>query len=170
MSDGSGEPPYAVRKAHRRWCHSCTRSGPRAERDSRPKRRRVGTTEVTIGYFDAAALATILAPGEAGDRGAALWASFDAACTQQFSEIEVPSRIGRQLDRMAWVWALNSLSVVGATDQLHTAAVDLAWLGAPPSVALHVAAAELTAVDHYVTSDAVAASWAAARGLDVISL
>jgi hypothetical protein len=125
---------------------------------------------VTIGYLDGQALITTLSPGAAGDRGAAIWASFDATCTHQFSELEVPSTIGRQLDRLVWVWALNSLSVIAHNETMHKAAIDLAWLGAPIPVALHVAAAESTGVDHFVTSDPVAESWALMRGLNVISL
>ena len=125
---------------------------------------------MTVGYLDGHALVAILSPGPAGDRGAAVWAAFDAACTHQLSELEVPSAIGRQLERVAWVWALNSLSPIMFNPEMHAAAIDLAWLGAPAPVAVHVAAAELTGVDHFVTTDAVAASWAAMRGLNVIAL
>ena len=93
-----------------------------------------------------------------------------APLRSQLAEIEVPSAIGRQLDRVAWIWALNSLSLIMFNPEMHAAAIDLAWLGAPAPVAVHVAAAELTGVDHFVTTDAVAASWAAMRGLNVIAL
>lgn len=125
---------------------------------------------MTVGYLDGHALVAILSPGPAGDRGAAVWEAFDAACTHQLSEIEVPSAIGRQLDRVAWVWALNSLSLVMFNPEMHTAAIDLAWLGAPTQVAVHVAAAESAGVDHFVTTDPVAASWASLRGLNVIAI
>ncbi len=125
---------------------------------------------MTVGYLDGHALIAILSPGLAGDRAAAVWAAFDAACTHQLSEIEVPSAIGRQRDRVAWIWALNSLSLITFNPEMHAAAIDLAWLGAPAQVAVHVAAAELTGVDHFVTTDPVAASWASLRGLNVIAL
>ena len=97
---------------------------------------------MTVGYLDGHTLVAILSPGPADDRAAAVWAAFDAACTHQMAEIEVPSAIG-QLDRVAWIWALNSLSLVMFNPEMHTAAIDLAWLGAPTQVAVHVAAAEL---------------------------
>lgn len=125
---------------------------------------------MTVGYLDSHALVAILSPGPAGDRAAAVWAAFDAACTHQLSEIEVPAAIGRQLDRVAWVWALNSLSLVMFNPEMHAAAIDLAWLGAPTQVAVHVATAESAGVDHFVTTDPVAASWASLRGLNVIAL
>jgi hypothetical protein len=125
---------------------------------------------VTVGYIDGSALVTILSPGPRGDKGAAVWASFDATCTHQFSELEVPSSIGRSLDRVAWIWALNSLSVIAPHTAMHANAIDLAWLGAPPLVAVHVAAAESVQVDHFVTADPIAESWATLRGLNVISL
>jgi hypothetical protein len=125
---------------------------------------------VTIGYLDATALITILSPGPAGDRGGAIWSAFDAACTHQITEIEVPSLIGRQLNRVAWVWALHSLSTILANEEVHAKAIDLAWLGAPLGTALHVAAAELACVDHFLTSDPIGESWASLRGLDVIFL
>lgn len=125
---------------------------------------------MTIGYLDGTALVSILSPGSAGDRGSAIWAAFDATCTHQLTEIEVPSRIGRQLNRIAWVWALNSLSTILFNEDLHERAIDLAWLGAPAVAALHVAAAELACVDHFVTSDPANESWASLRGLDVILL
>ena len=125
---------------------------------------------MTIAYLDGTALISILSPGPTGDRGAAIWAAFDAACTHQLTEIEVPSRIGRQLNRVAWVWALNSLSTILSNEELHERAIDLAWLGAPLAAAVHVAAAELACVDHFVTSDPINESWASIRGLHVIVL
>lgn len=125
---------------------------------------------MTVGYLDGSALAASLSPGYVGDRVASVWSSFDAACTSQFTEVEVPSQIGRHLDRVAWVWAVNSLAIVGMSDDLHHTAVDLAWLGAPPNVALHIAAARTTEVDHFVTVDAVAASWAEMQGLNVVKI
>lgn len=125
---------------------------------------------MTVGYIDSSALIKILSPGPAGDVGAAAWASFDATCTYHLSEIDVPSVVGRSIERVAWIWALNSLSVINPNDALHRTAVDLAWLGAPTIVALHIAAAETTNVDHFVTADDVSRSWASIRGLNVISL
>ncbi len=123
---------------------------------------------MTVGYIDGSALIASLSAGPAGDRAAAIWSSFDATCTAQFSEVEVPSAIGRNLDRVAWVWAINSLSVVMANEEVHRTAIDLAWLGAPPAVAIHVAAAQTTQVDHFLTANTVAAQWADVRGLNVI--
>lgn len=125
---------------------------------------------MTVGYIDGVALAASLAPGPVGDRVAVVWSSFDATCTSSFTEVEVPSLIGRQLDRVAWVWAINSLSLVTLSDEVRRAAVDLAWLGAAPSIAFHVATAETTEVDHFVTVDDACASWAEMRGLNVIKL
>ncbi len=130
----------------------------------------MGASRVTIGYIDASAVAVSLSPGSSGDRAAAIWASFDAACTSTLTEVEVPSLIGRSLDRVAWVWAMNTLSVVLPNDLSHRSAVDLAWLGAPASVALHVAAAETIQADHFLTADFTAAQWADIRGLNVITL
>lgn len=123
---------------------------------------------MTIGYLDGSALITILSPGAAGERGSSIWRAFDAVCTHQLTEIEVPSHVGRQLNRVAWVWALNSLSTISMSDELHAKAIDLAWLGAPLSTAVHVAAAEFARVDHFVTSDSTSESWASLRGLDVL--
>jgi hypothetical protein len=125
---------------------------------------------VTVGYLDGSALAASLSPGSLGDQVAAVWSAFDATCTSSFTEIEVPSLIGRQLDRVAWVWAINSLSLVAVNDEVQRAAVDLAWLGAPPAVAFHVAAAVTTEADHFVTVDEQCASWAEVRGLNVVKL
>jgi hypothetical protein len=125
---------------------------------------------VTIGYVDGSALGAILSPGEAGRVGASVWKSFDATCAHQVVEIEVPSAIGRDLNRVAWIWALNSLTLVPPTDEMRATAIDLAWLGAPPIVALHVAVADRIGVDHFVTADNVAASWAEMRGLNVVVL
>lgn len=125
---------------------------------------------MTVGYIDGAALAASLVPGPVGDRVAAVWSAFDATCTSFLTEVEVPSLIGRQLDRVAWVWTINSLSLVTLNDEVQRAAVDLAWLGASPSIAFHVAAAATTEVDHFVTVDDASASWAEMRGLNVIKL
>ena len=125
---------------------------------------------MTVGYLDGTALVASLSPGAVGDLVAAVWMSFDATCTSQFTEIEVPSIIGRRLDRVAWVWAINSLSIVMVNDEVHRAAVDLAWLGAPSNIAFHIAAAATTAVDHFVTVDDTAATWAEMRGLNVVKL
>jgi hypothetical protein len=125
---------------------------------------------VTIGYLDGHALAAIQSPGEPGGTGAAIWRAFDATCSHSIIEIEVPSLVGRQMNRLAWVWALSALSLIQAHDELFKAAIDLAWLGAPTNVALHVAAAEFVGVDHFVTADAVTASWAEMRRLNVTNL
>lgn len=125
---------------------------------------------VTVGYLDSSAIVSVLSPGRKGDRVAALWSSFDATCTYDLAEVEVPSLIGRQIDRMAWVWAINSLSVISSNSEIRTTAIDLAWLGAPPLVAFHVSAAEAAGVDHFVSDDDVARSWAAMRGLNTVSL
>ncbi len=125
---------------------------------------------MTVGYIDGPALVASLSPGAVGDQVAALWSSFDATCTSQFTEVEVPSLVGRQLDRVAWVWAINALSIVTLNDEVHRAAIDLAWLGTPPNIAFHVATAVTTEVDHFVTVDSVSASWAEMRGLNVVKL
>ena len=125
---------------------------------------------MTVGYIDGPALVASLSPGPVGDRVAAVWSSFDATCTSQFTEVEVPSQIDRQLDRVAWVWAINSLAIVTVSDEVQRAAVDLAWLGAPPNIAFHIAAALTTEVDHFVTVDDASASWAEMHGLNVIKL
>ncbi len=125
---------------------------------------------MTVGYIDGSALIASLSPGSTGDRVAAIWSSFDAACTSQFTELEVPSAIGRNLDRVAWVWAMNSLSMVMANEESHRTAIDLAWLGAPPGVAIHIATAETTQADHFLTADTIAAQWADICGLNVIAV
>ncbi len=125
---------------------------------------------MTVGYIDGTALAASLAPGPVGDRVVAVWSSFDATCTSYFTEVEVPSLIGRRIDRVAWVWAVNALSLVTLNDEVQRAAVDLAWLGAPPSIAFHVSAAVTTEVDHFLTVDDTSASWAEMRGLNVIKV
>jgi hypothetical protein len=125
---------------------------------------------VTVGYLDSSALSLIMVPGEAGAKGAAVWDAFDSACTHQFSEIEVPAEIGRDLNRFSWVWAINLLSIVSMTEEMQRTAIDLAWLGAPASVALHIAAAEATGADHFVTGSEVAESWSLLRGLNTIRI
>jgi hypothetical protein len=125
---------------------------------------------VTVGYVDGFALATVLSPGERGALGSRVWAALDATCTSAITEVEVPSLIGRQLNRVAWVWAFNSLSIVSESDEVHRRAIDLGWLGAPAIAALHIAVAEVVKVDHFLTADEVTASWATIRSLDVISL
>jgi hypothetical protein len=127
-------------------------------------------TSVTVGYFDDSALAAVLTPGDQGDRCSAIWSSFDAACTHTISEIVVPSVVGHNIHRMAWVWTLNSISVMSHTEQTQAVAIDLAWLGAPTIVALHVAAAVVSQADHFVSADSIAQSWAALRGLNVVTL
>ena len=125
---------------------------------------------MTIGYIDGFGLAAVLSPGPAGDRGALVWDALDAACAHRIVELEVPSAIGRSLDRMAWIWALHTLSMMTTTSDVSASAIDLAWLGAPPLVALHVACAEHIGVDHFITADDVSASWASIRGLNVLKL
>jgi class 3 adenylate cyclase len=125
---------------------------------------------VTVGYIDGSALAASVSPGPVGNRVAAVWSSFDAACTSQLTEVEVLSLIGRQLDRIAWVWAINSLSVVTLSDEIQRRAVDLAWLGAPPNIAFHVAAAATMEADHFVTVDEISSAWAQMNGLNVVEL
>jgi hypothetical protein len=125
---------------------------------------------VSVGYFDASAVVQLVSSGPRGDRGAAIWSSFDAGCTHALTEVEVPCLIGRTVDRMAWVWVLHSLSVIAHDARIHTGSVDLAWLGAPTMIAVHVAAAEATGADTYVCADEVAASWAEVRGLNVVLL
>ncbi len=123
---------------------------------------------MTVGYLDSSALAVIMVPGEAGQRGSVIWNALDSACTHQLSEIEVPADIGRDLNRFGWVWAVNLLAIVSMTDEIHAAAIDLAWLGAPVSTAIHVATAECIQVDHYLTANAISESWAQLRGLNTI--
>jgi hypothetical protein len=111
-----------------------------------------------------------MVPGEAGAKGAAIWDALDIACTHQLSEIEVPAEIGRDLNRFSWVWAVNLLSIVSMTQEIQKAAIDLAWIGAPAMVAVHVAAAETMGADHFVTGHEVAESWALLRGLNTIRI
>jgi predicted nucleic acid-binding protein len=125
---------------------------------------------VTIGYLDSSALAVIMLPGDAGQRGAEVWNALDSACTHHLSEIEVPAEIGRDLNRFSWVWAVNLLAMVSPTEEIHAAAIDLAWLGAPASTAVHVATAISIQVDHFLTANAVNESWAQLRGLHTIRL
>ncbi len=125
---------------------------------------------MTVGYLDGSALALIMVPGEAGSKGAAVWDALDSACTHQFSKIEVPAEIGRDLNRFSWVWAVNLLSIVSMTEEIQTAAIDLAWIGAPASVAIHIATAESTGADHFLTGSEVAESWALLRGLNTIRI
>ena len=125
---------------------------------------------MTIGYFDPSALESLLSPGAAGDRGSQLWKALDAVCVHEMAEIEVPSAIGRHVDRLAWMWTLNSLALVSFDDEIRGAAIDLAWLGVPALIAIHVATAERVSVDHFVTADAQAAEWASMRGLATVLL
>jgi hypothetical protein len=125
---------------------------------------------VTIGYVDGSGLATILQPGAAGDRGAQIWRALDACCSTHVVEYEVPSSIGRSLNRMAWIWALNELAMVPIEPAVHQAAIDLAWLGAPALASIHIACAEAVGADHFLTSDENTASWASTRGLDAVVL
>jgi hypothetical protein len=125
---------------------------------------------VTIGYVDGSGLATILQPGAAGDRGAQIWRALDACCSNDLVEFEVPSSIGRSLNRVAWIWALNELTMVPIELAVRRAAIDLAWLGAPTLASIHVACAEAVGADHFLTSDETSASWAAIRGLDAVVL
>jgi hypothetical protein len=60
-----------------------------------------------------------------------------------------PAEIGTDLNRFSWVWAVNLLSIVSMTEEIQTAAIDLAWIGAPASVAIHIATAESTGADHF---------------------
>lgn len=92
---------------------------------------------------------------------ASIWGALDAACVHEFAHIEVPSLVGREVIRMAWIWALNSLTVMVPDEEMTALAVDLAWLGAPPIVALHVAAADRIGVDQFVTVDPIAQRCAA---------
>jgi hypothetical protein len=125
---------------------------------------------MTVGYFDASALVAVLSAGAVGEQGVAVWKALDAVCASDLVEIEVPSEIGRHVDRIAWVWTLNALSIIALDDDSRTAAVDIAWLGAPPLVAVDVAIAERIGVDHFVTTSNVAMSWATIRGLDTVLL
>lgn len=123
---------------------------------------------MTVGYFDSSALALIMLPGDAGTRGAAVWDALDSACTHQCSEVEVPSEIGRELNRFSWVWAVNMLSIVAMTDEIQAMAIDLAWLGASGSAAIHVASAKAIGADHFVTASRSNESWALIQGLNTI--
>jgi hypothetical protein len=125
---------------------------------------------VTVGYLDSSALAVIMLPGDLGAKGAAIWDALDSVCTHQLSEIEVPAEIGRELNRFSWIWAINLLSIISMTNEIQAAAIDLAWIGAPAWVAVHVAAAETMRADHYVTANEIAESWALLRGLNTIRL
>lgn len=125
---------------------------------------------MTIGYLDGSALAVIMKPGDPGERGAKVWGVFDLACTHQLSEVEVPSEIGRSMNRFSWVWAMNLLSVVSMTEEIQSKAIDLAWFGAPASVAMHIAAAEVVGADHFLTANTVSESWSTLRGLNTIRI
>ena len=89
-------------------------------------------------------------------------------CALEIVEFEVPSGIGRSLDRMAWTFLVNSLSVVRWTPDMQTRAIDLGWLGAPASAAMHIACAEVLEADHFVTGDPAVLRWADVRGLNVV--
>jgi hypothetical protein len=125
---------------------------------------------MTVGYFDASALVAVLSAGAVGDQGVAVWKALDAVCASDLVEIEVSSEIGRCVDRIAWDWTLKALSIIALDDESRAAAVDIAWLGAPPLVAVDVAIAERIGVDHFVTTSEVAMSWATIRGLDTVLL
>jgi predicted nucleic acid-binding protein len=125
---------------------------------------------MTICYFDATALVSLLTPGPSGDLCAAVWKAIDAPCSHDHVEIEVPSLIGTQLNRVAWIWTLNSLALTRYTEDIRKAAIDLAWLGAPPNIAIHVATAQSVGADHFVTSDSTTESWAMIQGLNVIAI
>jgi hypothetical protein len=125
---------------------------------------------MTIGYFDSSAIEATLSVGEAGQMAVDIWRGMDAVCVHDMVEIEIPSSIGRHLDRVAWIWTLHSVTLVASDDEIRTRAIDLAWLGAPPLVALHIAAAERVGADHYVTHSEASASWAAIRGLNSVLL
>jgi hypothetical protein len=125
---------------------------------------------MTVGYFDAGALVAVLSAGGVGGQGVAVWKALDVVCASDLVEIELPSQIGRRVDRVAWVWTLNAVSIVALDDDSRAAAVDIAWLGAPPLVAIDVAIAERIGVDHFVTTSEVAVSWATVRGLDTVLL
>jgi hypothetical protein len=125
---------------------------------------------MTVGYVDGSGLCAILSPGEPGQRGAAIWKSLDAVCAYNVVEFEVPSRIGRELNRVAWIWTMQSLTLVDWTADMQRQAVDLAWLGAPTLVAAHVACAEQLGADHFLSANRQAQSWADIRGLNVVAL
>ena len=126
---------------------------------------------MSVGYFDTASLIAVASPGAVGDLGAAVvWKSLDAVCALEIVEFEVPSAIGRSLDRMAWTFLVNSLSVVRWTPDMQTRAIDLGWLGAPASAAMHIACAEVLEADHFVTDDPTVLRWADVRELNVVDL
>ena len=125
---------------------------------------------MSIGYFESSAVVSLLAPGRRGDVAAEVWKSLDVVCASKWMEIEVASGHGRQLDRMVWVWTVEALNLVDWTPEMHEIAIELAWLGAPVSVATHVACATVVTADHFVTSSAVAHDWAELRGLNVVRL
>jgi predicted nucleic acid-binding protein len=125
---------------------------------------------MTVGYFDSSALVAVLSTGAAGEQGVAVWKALDAVCASDFVEIEVPSIIGRNIDRIVWVWTLSALSIIALDDESRAAAVDIAWLGAPPLLAVDVAIAARVGADHFVTTSEVAVSWATIRGLDAVLL
>ncbi len=129
---------------------------------------RVG--HVTIGYLDGSALCSILSPGIGGATGARIWKSFDAACSHNFVEIEVPAALGRSMNRVAWVFALNSLAMMTWSDDLRSEASELAWLGAPAIPALHLASARRSGCDHFVTADQTSFDWAELLDLQPILL
>ncbi len=125
---------------------------------------------MSVGYFDTSSLSAVASPGAAGDLGAAVWKSLDAVCVLDIVEFQVPSNIGRSLDRIAWTFLVNSLTIVRWTPDMHTRAVDLGWLGASACAAMHIACAEVLEVDHFVTGDPTVRVWAEARGLNVVDL
>ncbi len=122
---------------------------------------------MTIGYLDGSAVAAYLSAGPVGDQCASMWKSLDIACSHDLVQIEVPSNVGRSLERFAWVWVMNSLMLVNFNEAIHAAAIDLAWLGAPTMIAIDVATADHLSVDHFITTDSVSSSWATMRGLNV---
>jgi predicted nucleic acid-binding protein len=123
---------------------------------------------MTVGYIDASAIVLLLQPGKPGDRIATLLSAIDAVCVIDLVEVEVPSTVGRSIDRLAWVWFLNTMVLVASeSPDLRKLAVDLAWLGASTSDAFHVAAGLTTEVDVFVTASPSVAQWAELRGLSV---
>lgn len=170
MSDCSDRQIYKICPTGRSRGDSATTGTRESKPDQSRSSERLESTSVTIGYFDDSALAAVLTPGAQGDRCSAIWTSLDIACTHTISELGVPSTVGRSIQRMAWIWTLNSISVIGHSEETQSMAIDLAWLGAPPIVALHVATAMVSQVDHFVSADPIAQSWAALRDLDVVFL